>query len=135
MTVQLSGRCCCGAVQFEVEDAFSSAFYCHCSKCRRSTGSAFTALARIEADKVRVRSGGEHVLALTHSGCSYGQVCRHCCSPLFTYVQQRQFVHMPLGVLSEAPSRRPDHHIYVGSKAPWHEISDDLPRHHELPHH
>jgi hypothetical protein len=37
-------------------------------------------------------------------------------------------VHVALGMLLEAPGMRPTGHIFVGSKAPWFEITDDLPR-------
>ena len=39
-----------------------------------------------------------------------------------------QYVHVAMGSLIDPPSIRPDHHIFVGSKAPWYEITDDLPQ-------
>ena len=42
-------------------------------------------------------------------------------------------MHVNLGALRDDPAIRPSAHIYVGSKAPWHEITDDLPQHDELP--
>ena len=52
----LNGRCYCGAVEYVVEDAFIYAAYCHCSKCRRFTGSAFSAFGGIETDKLALLS-------------------------------------------------------------------------------
>ena len=48
-------------------------------------------------------------------------------------VRDGQWVHVNLGALHDPPSLRPTAHIYVGSKARWHEITDDLPQHDELP--
>lgn len=53
----LRGSCLCGAVGYEVEDAFAAAFYCHCSKCRRATGSAFKPMASIPFDRIRLVRG------------------------------------------------------------------------------
>ena len=53
----LAGGCLCGNVRFSVEDAFRYALNCHCSQCRRSTGSAFKSFAGIERSKFRVDAG------------------------------------------------------------------------------
>jgi hypothetical protein len=37
-------------------------------------------------------------------------------------------VHVAMGTLVDAPSIRPDKHIFVGSKAAWYEITDGLPQ-------
>ena len=38
-----------------------------------------------------------------------------------------------MGTLIDTPAIRPTAHIFVGSKAPWHEITDDLPQYQEFP--
>jgi hypothetical protein len=129
----LNGRCYCGAVEYVVEDAFLYAAYCHCSKCRRFTGSAFSAFGGIEIDKLAVRTGAPELVKLWESPTGYDSFCRRCLSPLYSIVRERKYVHVRLGSLVDPPSRKPDHHIYVGSKAPWHEITDDLPQYDELP--
>ena len=43
----LTGSCLCGAVRYEVADAFEYAANCHCSKCRRTTGAACKPFAGI----------------------------------------------------------------------------------------
>ena len=58
--------------------------------------------------------------------------CRACGSLLFSVVEGG-FVHVAMGTLVDAPTIRPSEHIFVGSKAPWFTISDDLPQHHALP--
>ena len=129
----LHGRCICGAVGFTVEDAFSYAFYCHCSRCRLRTGSAFASIGGIDADKVQLTEGREHVLLEGERSEGYGVRCAKCHAFMFAAVRGRQYVHVSLGMLVDAPSRAPDRHIFVGSKAPWFRIADDLPRFPELP--
>jgi hypothetical protein len=54
-----------------------------------------------------------------------------CGSLLYSVVRDGEYVHVALGSLADEPSIRPDHHIFVGSKAPWFEITDDLAQHEE----
>ncbi|WP_437572348.1 GFA family protein [Sorangium sp. So ce542] len=129
----LTGSCYCGLVRFEVDDAFDYAFYCHCSRCRRRTGAACSAVGGIAIDKVRISAGREHLVKVDESEEGYRGLCDRCFSPLYDTVRGDTFAHVQLGALSEAPARRPDHHIYVGSKAAWHPITDDLPQFEELP--
>jgi hypothetical protein len=129
----LHGQCSCGEVRFTVEDAFDYAFYCHCSRCRLRTGSAFAAIAGISIDKVQVTDGREHLLIEGECSDGYGARCTRCYAFLFSAVRARRYMHISLGVLVGTPSRVPDHHIYVGSKAPWYQINDALPQYDELP--
>ena len=59
---RLEGKCMCGAVRYEVADAFGYAVNCHCSICRQATGSAFKAFAGIERDKLSITKGGDSLL-------------------------------------------------------------------------
>lgn len=54
--------------------------------------------------------------------------CGECGSFLYSIVRQGRWAHVTLGSLVDTPSRLPDHHIFVGSKAPWEEIDDGLDR-------
>ena len=76
---------------------------------------------------------GEHLLKVDESEEGYRGLCDRCFSPLYDTVRGNTLAHVQLGALSEAPERRPDHHIYVGSKAAWHPITDGLPQFEELP--
>ncbi len=129
----LNGSCYCGAVRFEVDDAFSYAFYCHCSRCRRRTGAACAAIGGIEIDRVHITAGGELLLKVDEEEEGYRCLCKRCFSPLYDAVRKHTLAHVQLGALADAPARRPDHHIYVGSKAAWHQITDSFPQFDELP--
>jgi hypothetical protein len=131
--VILKGRCLCAAVEIEVEDAFRYAAYCHCSRCRRRNGSAFSVFGGIDADKVQVSSGAEHVVRWDESEKGYYVRCGRCLSPLYAVMGNPRYAHVQLGVLTDTPSKRPDHHIMVAHKAPWYTICDGLPQYPEFP--
>ncbi|MES1248836.1 MAG: GFA family protein [Actinomycetota bacterium] len=129
MSRVLRGRCECRATAFEVEDDFAYALNCHCSNCRASTGSAFKPFAGIARDKLRVTEGGGDLFVWGDADGNHTR-CGTCGSLLFSVVAPDR-VHVALGSLVDEPSLKPTAHIFVGSKAPWHEILDDLPRHEE----
>uniref|UniRef100_UPI0031011F40 GFA family protein n=1 Tax=Neorhizobium sp. EC2-8 TaxID=3129230 RepID=UPI0031011F40 len=120
----LSGRCYCGAVAYEVEDAFVYAANCHCSNCRRATGSAFKPFAGIERQKFAMVKG----LLIFGDAENHDGHCKACGSLLYSQVREAAWVHVTMGTLVDVPAIRPTHHIFVGSKAPWYEITDDLPQ-------
>jgi hypothetical protein len=128
---RLAGACECGAVRYEVEDAFLYAANCHCSHCRAATGSAFKAFAGIERAKLAITVGREALMIVGEEDANHTR-CAACGSLLFSVVRDGKFVHVAMGSLVDAPSIRPTEHIFVGSKAPWFEITDSLPQHEEL---
>jgi hypothetical protein len=127
----LAGKCLCGAVHYTVADAFVYALNCHCSNCRRATGAAFKPFAGIERHKFRVTRGEESLLIFGDDNASDAR-CKVCGSLLYSVVREGAFVHVTLGTLVDDPTIRPSAHIFVGSKAPWFEITDDLPQHAEF---
>ncbi len=131
-TRMLRGRCECGAVGYQVADAFRYALNCHCSRCRAATGSAFKAFAGIKRDQLQVDEGSGELLVVGEAG-AHDARCRACGSLLYSVVREGAWVHVALGSLVDAPTIRPTAHIFVGSKAPWFEITDGLPQHDELP--
>jgi hypothetical protein len=127
----LTGKCRCGAVRYEVSDAFLYAANCHCSQCRAATGSAFKSFAGIEREKVTITDGFDDIAVFGEEDLNDTR-CGACGSFLFSVVRGGGFVHVAMGSLVDAPKIRPEQHIFVGSKAPWFEITDDLPQFDEL---
>jgi hypothetical protein len=127
----LTGACQCGAVRYQVPDTFLYSLNCHCSRCRAATGSAFKALAGIERGQLEITQGAETLLIYGEPD-AHDTRCAVCGSLLFSVVRDGEYVHVAMGSLVDAPSIRPTDHIFVGSKAPWFEITDDLPRSVEL---
>ena len=128
MTRVLHGSCLCGATLYTVADEFRYALICHCSQCRRVTGSAFKPFGGIERYKLKVKQGRLKI---------YGDVIKHdahcttCGSLLYSIVGK--MAHVTYGTLVDAPTLAPQAHIFVGSKAPWDVIGDSLPQYAEFP--
>jgi len=126
----LSGKCECGAVRYRVADEFLYAANCHCSRCRAATGSAFKAFAGIEREKLELTDGADNLLIVGEPTLNDTR-CGTCGSLLFSVVREGAYVHVAMGSLVDEPGIRPTEHIFVGSKAPWFEITDRLPQNDE----
>src|SRR5512141_424831 len=107
----LAGQCLCGDVRYAVQDAFRYALNCHCSNCRRATGSAFKPFAGIERDKLRVTKGGDGFMIFGDES-SHDAHCRACGSLLYSVVRDGAFVHVTMGTLVDDPAIRPNKHIF-----------------------
>jgi hypothetical protein len=127
VTRMLNGRCECRAVRYRVPDEFLYAANCHCSNCRAGTGSAFKAFAGIEREKLEILEGGETLLVWGDDEGNHTR-CAICGSLLYSVVRDGAYVHVAMGSLVDEPTIRPTEHIFVGSKAPWFEITDELPQ-------
>ena len=128
----LHGECLCRAVGYTVPDAFNYAWNCHCGGCRRATGSAFKPFAGIAADQIRLVRGADQTMH-HGNGPNHDVHCRQCGSLLWSLVRDGRFVHVTLGTLIDTPGIRPQAHICVADKAPWHVICDGLPQFDGLP--
>jgi hypothetical protein len=120
-------------VGYEVADEFVAAFNCHCSNCRATTGSAFLPWGEIEREKLAVTTGAQLLRLLGDPEGLHEVRCGECWSLLYWTSRGGAFVRVPYGTLVDAPALKPTAHMFVGSKAPWYEIHDDLPQHDGYP--
>jgi len=129
----LAGGCLCGGVRFEVTPPFIRANHCHCSRCRKHSGTAVCTQARVWREQFRLLKG-EELIRVYQGGDAYAvkAFCSVCGSSLFggRWPKGRQ-VSIRLGAFDGDPGIRPQFHTYVDSRAPWDEISDDLPQYAE----
>src|SRR5882724_4475301 len=132
MTNLARGSCLCGGVRYEVEEVLV-ARYCHCSRCRKWHGSPFAAAIRVPAASFRLVAGQELLSSYASSPGVARCFCKTCGSTLFTRRDDLGVVNVRMGSLDSDPGVRPSAHIFVGSKAEWFEITDDLPQFEEFP--
>jgi hypothetical protein len=126
----LHGGCLCGAVRYEIDGLIRHISHCHCSMCRKFHGAAFATYATFAAKRFRLASGADRITAYRSSDHGTRSFCQTCGSSLFwAYDTHPELVALALGTLDDDPGGRPTAHIYVGSKAPWFEITDALPQH------
>ena len=125
---KITGRCLCSAVQYEVNDNFKYSGFCHCSDCRRFSGSASSAMAGISTEEFNLVRGEESIKRFIKSENTVLAFCSNCGSSLYAEKPKRGMLHLRIGTLNEAPSLRPQFHSFVASKAEWDSVCDGLPQ-------
>lgn len=121
-----TGRCNCGKVRYEFSGEPTDASFCHCSICRRLTGSAFGAWYEAPGEGFNLQ-GGEHLSAYRATERLEIRFCRVCgATVLATHSSWPESRYIPLGTLDRDAEIVPEYHQFVGSKAAWFEIHDSL---------
>jgi hypothetical protein len=125
----IRGSCLCGAVRFTVEPPFLRANHCHCSRCRKHSGTAMCTQARVRREQFRLLCGAERIRVHGKGKGAVKAFCEVCGSSLFggDWPDGSQ-VSIRMGALDDDPGIRPQFHSFVDSRAPWDEIVDDLPQ-------
>ena len=125
------GSCLCGAVQFDVALPFLGAGHCHCSTCRKHTGTAHSTSGRVEPEQLTFRAGRDLLGTYQPApGEGIKTFCTVCGSSLFGGgFPDGPYISVRLGALDDDPGQRPQQRTFVSSNPPWYEIPEDgLPR-------
>ena len=130
----IRGSCLCGAVSYGITEPFEEMHHCHCSRCRKAHGAAFSTFARTSKSSLRFVSGEDRVRHFRSSPPAQRSFCGDCGSNLLFQIDALpQAVWVAIGSVDGDPGLRPQAHIFVGSKAAWYAIEDDLPQFSEYP--
>jgi hypothetical protein len=130
MAIEYSGGCLCGAVRYTVTGEIEDVSHCHCSMCRKAHGAAFATYASVSSQSFSFTCGEAALRVFKSSGDTERVFCSVCGSPMLwrNPVAFPGITSFPLGSLDTPFQPVAERHIYVGSKAPWHHIRDNLPQ-------
>lgn len=129
----VTGSCLCGAVRYELDGPFGQLTHCHCSVCRKHHGAPFASFVASPLKGFRFVAGEHHVSRYDSSPTWYRPFCLTCGSVLPTRMPEHDVIVSPAGSLEGDLGLRPGKHMFVASKAPWYDISDELPQYAEYP--
>ena len=130
----LSGSCLCNGVQYEIKGELGDIMQCHCQKCRKANGFAFATNAAIPTTAFALLKGKELLAEYESTPGVFRVFCKQCASPLYSRrPHMPELLRLRIGTLDTKIEGKPSSHIFVGSKAEWHEICDDIPQYEERP--
>ena len=130
----MTGHCECRRVRFEIDGEINDFSHCHCSQCRRLHGAAYATFAGVARSDFRYLTGESDVTTYTSSDTHQRVFCSICGSNVLVGLKSEpETYYVSMSMIDGDPPRPPAYHIFVGSKAPWHEITDDLPQHDAFP--
>ncbi len=125
----MKGSCLCGALQYELTGPISSLTHCHCSRCRKQHGAPFTTYAAVALADLHWIAGESHAHAHAVPPGGPRPFCPTCGAPAPIAFTEAGIALVPMGALEGDPGDVPQAHVFAGSKAAWHEITDELPQH------
>ena len=129
------GTCLCGSVRFEAHPPYSAFRYCHCSRCRKASGSAHAANLFVPENHFKWTAGESMIkrYRLTKAKAFAVWFCSQCGYCLPHHISGRNEFLIPAGLLENDPGVRPEHNIFWASRASWHVETNDLPKFAERP--
>jgi hypothetical protein len=129
----VQGTCLCGALRYSIDGPFSAMMNCHCSMCRKQHGAAFATYVVAPLEGFRWIAGEDQVVRYRSSEHGSRAFCGRCGSVAPGAIPKMGIVLAPAGNLRGDLGIKPQRHLFVGSKAPWHAIADALPQHEAHP--
>lgn len=120
--------CLCGAVQVKITGAIQDIIHCHCSLCRKSSGTAYATNGFVDAKDLIFEKGREELNAFELRPGKQRHFCRHCASPIYSSNSADPTRYrLRLGILDSDISERPISHNFITSKANWEDLDAELP--------
>ena len=123
------GTCLCGSIQWSISGKPESAYHCHCSMCRKAHGAAFATFLFINSSDFEWQSDLQSLKEFKPNSEAERTFCSKCGSAVPHSSRDGETFYVPAG--SHDQELQVDAHVFVASKAPWFNITDELPQHDE----
>ena len=129
-TETITGSCLCGSIKFEVQSPFAAFRYCHCSRCRKASGSAHAANAFVPQAQFQWLAGEALVKRFDLPEAKRFAVwfCPQCGTRVPHQVKSTENMLIPAGVLDGDPGVRPENSIFWKSRAAWYVPPQEIPK-------
>ncbi|WP_394230641.1 GFA family protein [Shewanella colwelliana] len=123
------GQCLCGEISIKVNGPITDIIHCHCSLCRKNSGTAYATNGFINRADFEIVEGSESLTTFSFKPGRNRHFCRRCGSPVFSSNKQDPSrLRIRLGILDSDISEKPASHNFVTSKASWDDLDANLPR-------
>lgn len=120
--------CLCGTVKLQIEGSITDIIHCHCSKCRKASGTAYATNGFVLKADLTIQQGQDNLQSYSATPGSQRYFCATCATTLYSETAADPMrVRFRLGVLDTDISERPGSHNFVTSKANWEQFNDRLP--------
>ena len=131
----MKGKCLCGAVAFEIVGKLPKIYQCHCSLCRRVSGSASNSAMLVAVADFHWLSGEDKIVKYQTASGFRSEFCGCCGSPLPNETKDGTLIWVPAGLLDDPAATGIAVHVYVGSKSSWDTafLPDSAPQYAEMP--
>lgn len=135
MDDSIKGSCVCGAVAFRISGPFRAFQYCHCSRCRKKTGSSYAANIFVPVDQFSWERGEDKVRRFELPEAKYWSTafCTACGSAMPWLTKNGRVMVVGAGALDDDPGLKPKFSVHYDSRAPWYVHVSELEMHGTIP--
>jgi hypothetical protein len=133
--ISITGSCLCGAISYSISQNIGDIVHCHCIKCRKAHGAAFSSVAKIEDNNFSIT--GKNTLSSYQSSPGKTRYFCSCCgSQIYAKRDNTDFIILRLGTLNDesmiSSQYQEAKHIWLAEKACWYELNSNLEEHEEF---
>ncbi|GAA0322260.1 GFA family protein [Psychrobacter aestuarii] len=115
----MHGECLCGNVKFEIKEEIRNFYQCHCSLCRKVTGSSSNTATFVNASAFRWISGESDIRSYKKPSGYQSDFCSVCGSLVPNSLRDSAMMWVPAGLLSEPITSKIAVHLHTESAATW----------------
>ena len=124
---EIKGSCLCSGVHYEAKVEPKAFYLCHCSYCRKDTGSAHGANIFAVVEDFKWKSGDELVNIFNLKGTKHSRsFCKTCGSALPLLIAEGKMLQIPAGSIDGDVDFSPIGHLFKSSKADWDDNLQDI---------
>ena len=129
----MTGKCLCGAIEFQANEIPGMVFNCHCKRCQVSHGAAFATQAFAVRSSLQFKQGQEYLKEYESTG-GIRTFCSICGSRLMNYAKaDGDYLSIAVACLDDTYEGQPVADCFTNSKVAWHQLSDEITHFEELP--
>ena len=133
---KITGSCLCGDISYEISQNVGDITHCHCIKCRKAHGAAFSSVAKIEDQNFLLRDESQYLKSYESSEGKYRHFCSNCGSQIYAKRDSTGFIILRLGTLNDdsmtGSHYQESKHIWLAEKACWYGTNSSLEEHQEF---
>ncbi len=122
------GKCLCGDVAFEIKGELPNLYQCHCSLCRKLTGSTANAATFVDEQHFHWVSGQSGIRSFQKTTGYRSDFCSVCGSPVPNKLRDTDLMWVPAGLLEGGAASQVAVHLHLASSALWAKESDSCVR-------
>ena len=129
--VPFSGRCACGEINYQCNEAPLAMFNCHCNQCQIASGGTFVTVALVRESALTIENGQPKFYKSTgDSGRSTERgFCSNCGTPMFAKGEVAPgLISIKPGTLDDRSWFKPTIDTWASTAPSWVCQSSDLPK-------
>lgn len=121
--MHIHGQCLCGQIAFSTTHPIQSIYHCHCSLCRKQSGTAANAATLVPQTRFQWQSGQQYIQTFKKETGYTVYFCQCCGSPVPNPVGDTDWIWIPLGLLDNDITPKQRLHFCLNSKSAWEDLN------------